>query len=61
MINIAGWDWDAYLQHLEDIKIERRRWRDYMIEELYPLPRKYSIFKDSEKRYDSDFRKDEFF
>ena len=40
MINIAGWDWDAYLQHLEDIKIERRRWRDYMIEELYPLPRK---------------------
>ena len=41
MINIAGWDWDEYLQHLVDIGIERRRWRDYMIEELYPLP---SIF-----------------
>lgn len=40
MINIAGWDWDEYLQHLVDIGIERRRWRDYMIEELYPLPRK---------------------
>ena len=38
MINIAGWDWDEYLQHLVDIGIERRRWRDYMIEELYPLP-----------------------
>ena len=40
MINIAGWDWDQYLQHLVDIGIERRRWRDYMIEELYPLPSK---------------------
>ena len=41
MINIAGWDWDEYLQHLVDIGIERRRWRDYMIEELYPLPSKW--------------------
>ena len=38
MINIAGWDWDEYLQHLVDIGIERKRWREYMIEELYPLP-----------------------
>ena len=38
MINIAGWDWDQYLQHLVDIGIERRKWRDYMIQELYPLP-----------------------
>ena len=40
MINIAGWDWDEYLQHLVDIGIERKRWREYMIEELYPLPGK---------------------
>ena len=38
MINIAGWDWDEYLQHLVDIGIERKKWREYMIEELYPLP-----------------------
>jgi hypothetical protein len=38
MINIAGWDWDKYLQHLTDTGIARKRWRDYMIEELYPLP-----------------------
>lgn len=38
MINIAGWDWDEYLQHLVDLGIERRKWREYMIEELYHLP-----------------------
>ena len=43
MINIAGWNWDEYLHHLEDIGIERKRWRDYMIEELYPLPSKAQI------------------
>ena len=44
MINIAGWDWDQYLQHLVDIGIERRKWRDYMIQELYPLPGILIIF-----------------
>ena len=45
MINIAGWDWDEYLQHLSDTGVERRLWRTYMIEELYPLPGWYRGYR----------------